>query len=366
MTQVEDDVDAPGIGSQRQLSIEALEVGFPTPQGLVRAVDGISLGVRDGATLGIVGESGSGKSALCRAVMNILPSSAHVSDTSRIVFEGRDLRQFGKQESRHFWGVQMAMVFQDPMTSLSPTVKIGRQLTEPIRYHLGLDAEQARTRALDLLRDVGIPEPERRFREYPHSLSGGLRQRVTIAIALACRPKLLIADEPTTALDVTVQHQILNLLERVKADHGMTMILVTHDFGVAAGRTDDIAVMYAGQIIERAPTRELFRSMRHPYTKALVGSLPRMSDPAQTRLTAIAGRPPDLVNPPTGCRFAPRCASAQPRCLVEAPPLAAISRNHVAACFYPVGTEAGDAARAQNFREGRTSAGLPLADDRGI
>jgi peptide/nickel transport system ATP-binding protein len=280
---------------------------------------------------------------------------------------------------RRLWGVEMAMVFQDPMTSLNPVVKIGQQLTEGLRQHHGVRGREARATAIALLRSVGLPAPERRLDEYPHQLSGGMRQRVTVAIALSCGPKLLIADEPTTALDVTVQRQILDLLQDQQRERHMGMILVTHDLGVVANRTDEIAVMYAGQVVERAPTVTLFRQVRHPYTEALLGSIPRIEYPSHTPLQAIPGRPPDLVAPPSGCRFSPRCRYAQDRCLGEAPPLVAaeagteagadgapsdaVDGGHEYRCFFPVGTDAGRDALGRNVAAGRTAAGTPLTED---
>jgi peptide/nickel transport system ATP-binding protein len=247
------------------------------------------------------------------------------------------------------------------MTSLNPVKRVGRQITDPLRFHLKLNREQSNARALELLRLVGIPEPERRLRQYPHELSGGMRQRIGIAIALSCNPKLLIADEPTTALDVTVQKQILDLLKRLQSEFHMAMILITHDLGVVAGRADRIAVMYGARFAETADTRVLFRNMKHPYTEALLDSIPRIEQPSHTRLQAIAGRPPDMVNPPPGCRFAPRCLYAQPRCTTEMPPLIPANEpGHRYACYFPVGTAEGEAARERNRSQGKTSAGLDL------
>jgi len=253
------------------------------------------------------------------------------------------------------------MVFQDPMTSLNPVMKIGKQITEPLRYHLDVSRDYAQDTALALLQSVGIPEAERRLAEYPHQLSGGMRQRVMIAIALACGPKLLFADEPTTALDVTVQAQILDLLHTQQSERFMAMVLVTHDLGVVAGRAETTAVMYAGRVVEFAPTRELFSATRHPYTEALLKSIPKLAQPSHTRLEAITGRPPDLVDPPKGCKFAARCPYAQPRCLEEEPGLGDdVSNGHAFRCFYPVGTEAGKNALADNVAAGVTAAGLPV------
>ena len=258
---------------------------------------------------------------------------------------------------RDYWGTEMAMVFQDPMTSLNPVVKVGRQITESLRYHLDMDKTQAYDTALALLKSVGIPEAERRLSEYPHQLSGGMRQRVVIAIALACGPKLLFADEPTTALDVTVQAQILNLLQQQQRERDMAMILVTHDLGVVAGRADEIAVMYAGQIVERAPTRVLFAQMRMPYTEGLLKSIPKLEQPSHTRLQIIGGRPPDLVNPPPGMQVRPRCPYAQEKCHAEEPPLVeAETPGHYFKCWFPVGHAGGQGSpRAQPRR--RTAAG---------
>jgi len=344
------------------LQVENLRVWFHTPAGLVRAVDGVDLHLNQGETLGIVGESGSGKSVTARAIMKILPPNAEVLKGSRILFDGRDLAKVNPKKEKHLWGVDLAMIFQDPMTSLTPVMTVGRQLSETLRYHRKLDKAAAHVEAVDLLRRVGIPEPEKRYNDYPHNLSGGMRQRVTIALAISCSPKLLIADEPTTALDVTVQHQILNLLQSLQEKASMSMILVTHDLGVVAGRADHIAVMYAGRVIERAPTRQLFAHMRHPYTRALIDAIPRVTMPSQTRLAAIPGRPPVIIDPPPGCSFAARCPSAQARCLEETPKLesAPDSREHAAACFFPLGTAEGEQARQRNIEVGATAAGTAV------
>ncbi|MCK0092525.1 ABC transporter ATP-binding protein [Rhodococcus sp. F64268] len=342
--------DTDGVEATRRaslLDVRDLRVWFDTPRGSVRAVDGVDLTVDPGRTLGIVGESGSGKSVLSRAVMKILPPSAQVHPAGEIRFNGVDLATVSPKKNKHLWGVDLSMVFQDPMTSLTPVMTIGRQLTETLRFHLGLDRAQAKAEAIRLLTLVGIPEPESRFAQYPHHLSGGMRQRVTIALAIACSPKLLIADEPTTALDVTVQQQILDLLQDLQQKSKMGMILITHDLGVVAGRADSIAVMYAGKVVEVGPTRELFAHMRHPYTRALIDAIPRLTHPSHAYLPSIPGRPPTIIDPPPGCSFAPRCFSAQSRCLIETPVLATSpdSREHSAACFFPLGTPAGESAR---------------------
>ena len=344
------------------LKVRDLRVWFQTPKGLVRAVDGVNLELGRGETLGIVGESGSGKSVLSRAIMKILAPNAHVLPGSHIVLNGVDLATVNRKDNPHLWGVDLSMVFQDPMTSLTPVLPIGNQLTETLRYHLDLTKQEARTEAVRLLALVGIPEPEKRFDQYPHNLSGGMRQRVTIALAIACSPKLLIADEPTTALDVTVQHQILSLLQGLQDKSGMSMILITHDLGVVAGRADTIAVMYAGRVVEKAPTRQLFANMRHPYTRALIDAIPKVTHPSHTRLPSIPGRPPTVIDPPPGCSFAPRCPSAQGRCLQETPILRADpgERAHSAACFFPLGTFEGESAHQRNVAAGVTAAGTPV------
>ena len=331
------------------LEVEGFRTHFATPAGTVKAVDGVSFTLERGRTLGIVGESGSGKTVLARSIMGLL-TAHNVHRSGRVAYSGLDLVGASKQQQRALWGTEMAMVFQDPMTSLNPVMRIGRQITEGLRYHLDLPKGEAVAQAVQLLESVGIPDPKRRIDQYPHELSGGMRQRVTIAIALACGPKLLLADEPTTALDVTVQAQILDLLDQQQRDRHMALILVTHDLGVVAGRTDEIAVMYAGQIVERAPTRTLFTSVRMPYTEALLRSIPKLEQPSHTRLQIIGGRPPDLIHPPAGCRFAPRCPYAQERCHTEPPPLVeAETPGHVYRCWYPVGTDAGREALERNL-----------------
>jgi peptide/nickel transport system ATP-binding protein len=323
--------------SGRLLEVTDLRTTFRTPAGPVRAVDGVSVALDRGKTLGIVGESGSGKSVLSRSIMGLLPKR-NVTREGTVVYDGQTLTALPDGKRRDLWGTEMAMVFQDPMTALNPVLKIGKQITEGLRFHLGLDRRTANQNAIALLRSVGIPEPERRLKQYPHELSGGMRQRIMIAVALACGPKLLFADEPTTALDVTVQAQILNLLARQQRERNMAMILVTHDLGVVAGRADDIAVMYAGQIVETAPTATLFSNVRMPYTEALLQSIPKLDQPRRTKLQAIPGRPPNLADPPRGCRFAPRCPYAQGRCHAEAPPLVDSEPGHSYRCWFPVGT----------------------------
>jgi len=305
-------IAAQGLNTAPLLEVRDLRTHFEMPAGMVKAVDGVSFELRRGRTLGIVGESGSGKTVLSRSIMRLtLGDNVHTS--GHVNFDGRDLLNVPIQDMQNTWGLEMAMIFQDPMTSLNPVVRVGRQLTEHIRKHVGVSRDEAKATALQLLRSVRIPEAEARFNAYPHELSGGMRQRVSIAIAMACGPKLLFADEPTTALDVTVQHQILNLLAQQQEERHMAMILVTHDLGVVAGRADEIIVMYAGKIVEHAPTWSLFDYVRHPYTEALLRCIPRTTQRNHTRLAAIAGRPPDLINPPSGCAFSPRCPYVQPK-----------------------------------------------------
>ena len=316
------------------LAVEDLCTHFQTSRGRLRAVDGVSFALAQGRTLGIVGESGCGKSVLARTIMGLLPSNAHVPLDSRVLFDGRDLRRMSERALREVRGRHMAMVFQDPMTSLNPVMTCGAQIAEALVHHLKLRRRAARERAVELLASVGIPGPARRVDHYPHQLSGGMRQRVAIAIALSCEPQLLIADEPTTALDVTVQAEILDLLRQQQRRRNMALILITHDLGVVAGRTDEVAVMYAGRIVERAATTTLFAETRMPYTQALLRSIPRLDDPPHTPLDAIAGRPPDLIDPPPGCRFAPRCRYAADDCRRAAPALS--GDRHAFACWHPL------------------------------
>ena len=337
------------------LEVTDYRVGFRTERGLAKAVDGVSFTLRPGQTLGIVGESGSGKSVLNRGIMGLVASSRQVEEGS-VLFDGQEIVNRDRQ---NLWGKRISMIFQDPMTSLNPVMRVGKQVMEPLRQHLNMSKSEATERAIELFTAVGIPSPAERLRQYPHELSGGMRQRVMIAIALAAEPDFLVADEPTTALDVTVQKYILDLLTQLQAERGMAMTLITHDLGVARGRTDEILVMYGGRVMEHAPTETLFNEMRHPYTEALLASIPRLDDPKHTRLVPIPGAPPDIVSPPPGCRFAPRCRYAQEQCTVEAPELEH-GGNHKYACFYPVGTAKGHEARAANEERGHTATGLRI------
>ncbi|WP_244963072.1 ABC transporter ATP-binding protein [Nocardioides dongkuii] len=326
------------------LEVDDLRTVFHTPRGDVAAVDGVSLRLHAGETLGIVGESGSGKSVLGRTVMGLVASGPSSTVSGSVLLGGQDVHALSPRERRRLWGPRIAMVFQDPMTSLNPVKKIGAHLTQPLRMHQGLDRSSARERAVDLLRQVGIPDPARRLDQYPHELSGGMRQRVVIALALSCDPEVLIADEPTTALDVTVQKQILDLLARLSAERHMAVILVSHDLGAVVGRTDRVAVMYAGRVAEASRTAEVFGQPLHPYSEALIASIPQLEAAPHTVLSTIEGRPPDMAAPPPGCRFAPRCPRAQDRCRVDLP-LLRDPRSHpvgperLAACHFPLLTE---------------------------
>ncbi len=323
------------------LEVDDLRTVFHTPRGDVAAVDGVSLRLHAGETLGIVGESGSGKSILGRTVMGLVTAGPTTTVTGSVLLDGQDVHALNPRERRRLWGPKVAMVFQDPMTSLNPVKKIGVHLTEPLRLHQGLDRKAAREGAIELLTQVGIPEPARRMGQYPHELSGGMRQRVVIAMALSCNPELLIADEPTTALDVTVQKQILDLLARLSKQRHMAVILVSHDLGAVVGRTDRVAVMYAGRVAETTRTAEVFGEPLHPYSEALVASIPQLDAPPHTLLRAIEGRPPNMAAPPPGCRFAPRCAHAQDLCRTELPLLRDPRPvpgpvEHLAACHFPL------------------------------
>jgi oligopeptide/dipeptide ABC transporter ATP-binding protein len=294
------------------LEVDNLSTHFFTREGVVRAVDGVSFTVDAGRTLGIVGESGCGKSVTALSIMRLLPEPPARIVSGSIRFDGRELTTLSERELEDVRGRRIAMVFQDPMTALNPTLTIGTQLTEVLERHLALEADAARRRAAELLDEVGIARARERLDDYPHRFSGGMRQRVMIAMAIACEPQLLIADEPTTALDVTVQAQVLDLLDDLQREREMAMILITHNMGVVAESADEVAVMYAGQIVEQAPALDLFRRPEHPYTEALLAALPNLDDDhaRDRRLAAIPGRPPDLIDPPSGCRFAARCPYA--------------------------------------------------------
>ena len=322
------------------LSVEDVSVDLPTPRGNLRAVDQVDLNVGAGRTLGIVGESGCGKTMLSRAILQLLPKKAMLS--GRVMFDGQDLVRLDRERLRKLRGRSLAVVFQDPMTSLNPVLTIGTQLIETLQEHLELDGQAAKMRSVELLAAVGIPAPEQRLMQYPHQLSGGMRQRVAIAIALSCEPKLLIADEPTTALDVTIQAQILDLLAREQRRRHMAMIIITHDLGVVAGRTDEVAVMYAGRVVERAPTPDLFKKMHMPYTEALLAAIPKIDAKPHTPLPAISGRPPDPTRPLRAVRSR-RAAAMRGRNAISRS-RGSRTRNrpdHQYACFRPINTAAG-------------------------
>ena len=330
------------------LEVNDLRTHFFTREGVVQAVDGISFTLEKGKTLGIVGESGCGKSVTALSIMGLIPKPPAKIVTGEVLFDGRDLTKLSEGQLQALRGNEVAMIFQDPMTSLNPTLKIGLQITETILAHQDVSKGEARKRAIELLDEVGIPRAAERLDDYPHRFSGGMRQRVMIAIALSCSPRLLIADEPTTALDVTIQAQILDLLDELRQEHEMAMILITHDMGVVAEVCDDVAIMYAGQIVEQADGFELFEKPEHPYTEALLGALPQLegdeSEIRQSRLTAIPGRPPDLVNPPEACRFAARCpyASLGDTCTTVEPQLREIRPGHLVRTAHPTSERSGE------------------------
>jgi oligopeptide/dipeptide ABC transporter ATP-binding protein len=322
------------------LEVRDLRTWFDGDGGTYRAVDGISFSLQAGRTLGIVGESGCGKSVTSLSIMGLVPMPPGRIAGGEILFEGVDLLKLDAEALRDLRGARMAMIFQEPMTSLNPAYTVGEQIVEGILRHQAIDRAAARARAIEMLRLVRIPAPEQRFGEYPHKLSGGMRQRAMIAMALACGPRLLIADEPTTALDVTIQAQILDLLRRLREETGTAIILITHDLGVIAELADDVVVMYAGQIVERAPVRRLFEAAQHPYTIGLLGAIPEL-DRRRARLATIEGTVPDLGAELPGCRFAPRCPFAQPRCRADAPSLREVEPGHEAACWRaPLGDDA--------------------------
>jgi peptide/nickel transport system ATP-binding protein len=324
--------DAPRAASSdaKLLVVRDLKTHFLSERGRVRAVDGVSLSLEQGKTLGVVGESGSGKTILSRSIMGLLPKRNVVRE-GEVLYEGDDIAGYDQNHMRSIWGSEMAMIFQDPMTSLNPVMKIGKQITESLRFHLDMDKGEANDTAVALLSSVGIPEPNQRISEYPHQLSGGMRQRATIALATICRPDFVIADEPTTALDVVVQKDVLAMLRDVQREMQSSVVFVTHDMSVHASIADRVGIMYAGRLVEEAPTRTLFTTPRHPYTAHLVASLPRIGD--TTPKAALDGRPPNLADPPTGCRFHPRCPLAVERCTTEVPPLESVGPDHRAACW---------------------------------
>jgi oligopeptide transport system ATP-binding protein len=333
------------------LEVQDLKTYFKVKAGRVRAVDGVSFGVRSGEKVGIVGESGCGKSVTALSIMRLLPKPAGEYAGGSILFDDVDLLDLSEKEMRAVRGGKIGMIFQDPMTCLNPTMTVGKQIAEALRIHLKLGKNEALKRAIALLEQVGIPAASERVNSFPHQFSGGMRQRVMIAIALACNPKLLIADEPTTALDVTVQAQILELINGVCSDFGTAVIIITHDLGVVAGMTDRVVVMYAGKVMETAPTDEIFANPRHPYTLGLLASVPRLDEERHSQLKTIEGAPPDLIKPPSGCPFMPRCAFARSICRTM-PPLDPVAgtMTHFKACWVDV-TDPREQAYADKRRQ---------------
>ncbi|GAB4444361.1 MAG: ABC transporter ATP-binding protein [Chloroflexi bacterium OHK40] len=318
------------------LDVRNLQTQFHTQDGVVKAVDGVSFHVDRGETLGIVGESGCGKSVTSLSIMRLIPSPPGKIAGGQILFDGEDLLKLSEEEMRHIRGNRIAMIFQDPMTSLNPVLTVGRQITESLELHMKLTRREAINRATELLDMVGIPSPAKRLDNYPHQFSGGMRQRVMIAMALSCNPELLIADEPTTALDVTIQAQILELINRLKEELDTAVIMITHDLGVVAGMTDRVTVMYAGKVVEEGPTGEIFANPRMPYTIGLLRSIPRLDEERGRKLNPIRGLPPNLIDLPPICPFSPRCDYVQERCLTQVPELRSVGADHQAACLFDI------------------------------
>jgi oligopeptide transport system ATP-binding protein len=318
------------------LEVNGLKTQFFTQDGVVKAVDDVSFYVNESETLGIVGESGCGKSVSVLSVMRLIPQPPGKIVGGEVLFDGRDLTKISDDEMRKVRGNKIAMIFQDPMTSLNPVLTIGRQIGEALELHMGMNRDEARKRTAELLSMVGIPEAASRLDDYPHQFSGGMRQRAMIAMALACNPQLLIADEPTTALDVTIQAQIVDLVKRLRDEIGMAIVWITHDLGVVAGLADRVMVMYAGHAVEEAPVKEVYADPRHPYTIGLLGSLPRLDELRADKLTSIEGLPPDLIDLPPGCPFEPRCVYAVEKCRQERPKLEPVGPRHRIACWVDV------------------------------
>jgi len=316
------------------LDVKNLRTQFFTQDGVVKAVDDVSFHIMPGETLGIVGESGCGKSITAMSIMRLIPSPPGKIVSGQILFDGDDVMKMSDEEVRSIRGNKIAMIFQDPMTSLNPVLTINRQISESLELHLGMSKSQSRARSVELLKMVGIPNADERVDQYPHQFSGGMRQRVMIAMALSCNPSLLIADEPTTALDVTIQAQILDLMRNLQQEHNTALMMITHDLGVVAGMTDRIQVMYAGHVVETATTEELFANPRHPYTVGLLNSIPRLDAAAKAKLNPIRGLPPDLIDLPDMCPFLPRCDYAREKCEQQNPPLLEVNDIHRSACWF--------------------------------
>ena len=327
------------------LEVSNLKTRFHTQDGTVHAVNGVSFELKEGEFLGIVGESGCGKSVTVMSLLKLIPIPPGDIASGSALFGGRDLLAMEPDEIRHVRGHQIGFIFQDPMTSLNPVITIGQQIMEPLRTHLGLSQEEARERSADLLDTIGIPMAESRLDDYPHQFSGGMRQRVMIAIALSCVPQILIADEPTTALDVTIQAQIIDLVKNLRKELGMSIIWITHDLGIIAGIADRVIVMYGGYLVEEAPVKVLYATPKHPYTMGLLNSLPRLEERSVERLTNIEGQPPNLLSEPTACPFSPRCPYVFERCVEENPALLPISEEHAIACWWDI-----DKGEARNDR----------------
>jgi oligopeptide transport system ATP-binding protein len=318
------------------LQVKDLRTYFYTEEGVVKAVDGVTYDVAEGETLALVGESGCGKSISALSILRLIPIPPGRIVSGEVLFEGEDLLKLSEEEIRHIRGNKISMVFQEPMTSLNPVLTIGKQLTEAIELHLKLDKQAATQRAIQLLEMVGVAEAERRINDYPHQFSGGMRQRVMIAMALSCNPKLLIADEPTTALDVTIQAQVLEVMARLSREFGTSVIIITHNLGVVARYADRVNVMYAGKIIETSTAENVYSDPRHPYTLGLLNSVPRLDQATGDKLVPIEGLPPDLAQLPPGCAFYPRCVYRIDKCKEEYPPLQLVAENHYAACWVDV------------------------------
>ena len=327
-------VSSNGHGVEPLLEVKNLKTQFFTQDGVVKAVEDVSFYVMPGETLGVVGESGSGKSITGLSIMRLIPNPPGKIVNGEVIFEGQDLLKLNDDQIRRIRGNQIAMIFQDPMTSLNPVLTINRQISEALQLHMGMSKDQAKARAIELLRMVGIPNAEERIDQYPHQFSGGMRQRVMIAMALSCNPKLIIADEPTTALDVTIQAQILDLMRSLQAERDTGVIMITHSMGVVAGMADRVQVMYAGSIVETASTEEIFANPRHPYTVGLMKSIPRLDARERERLEPIRGLPPDLIDLPDICPFVPRCDYAREKCEQKRPPLLEVGPGHKSACWF--------------------------------
>jgi oligopeptide/dipeptide ABC transporter ATP-binding protein len=315
------------------LEVKDLRTHFFTAAGVVKAVDGVSYTIEEGETLGLVGESGCGKSVSAFSIMRLIPNPPGKTVGGEVIFGGQDLLKVSDTEIRRVRGKQIAMVYQEPMTSLNPVLSIGRQLTETLELHLHMSKADARREAVRRLEQVGIPDPERRLRQFPHHFSGGMLQRVMIAMALSCNPKLIIADEPTTALDVTIQAQVLDLMKNLSKEYGVSLLIITHNLGVVARYADRVNIMYAGKIIERGAAQDIYRKPGHPYTIGLLNSVPRLDLPRTDKLDPVEGQPPDLLQLPAGCAFRERCQFATERCAVETPTLRSLAPGHVSACF---------------------------------